>query len=158
MKKKLLIIISILLFIIILLIYTYKLNNKFYLTKKYYDNYQYKVINHKKVEKMISNNDSFVLFTNNDFCIFKVPCDNIFKSVFKDSNMTLFYIRFDEFKKTSLYKKVNYAPSVLLINNGQLITYLDPDSDSDSKVYQSKKEFRKWLEKYIYLNEKDNLK
>ena len=107
---------------------------------------------------MISNNDSFVLFTNNDFCIFKVPCDNIFKSVFKDNNMTLFYIRFDEFKKTSLYKKVNYAPSVLLINKGQLITYLDPNSDSDSKVYQSKKEFRKWLEKYIYLNEKDNLK
>lgn len=154
MKKKLLIIISILLLIIFIYI-IYKLNSKFYLNNKYYNNYQYKVVNSKEVEKMLSTNDSFVLFTNNDFCIFKVPCDNIFKSVFKDNNMILFYIRFDEFKKTSLYEKVNYAPSVLLINHGKLVSYLNPNSDRDMNVYQDENKFKKWLEKYIYLK-KDN--
>ena len=57
----------------------------------------------------------------------------------------------DDFKKIELYKEVKYAPSVIIINKGKIVTYLDAESDNDSVKYHDENEFEKWISKYIYL-------
>ena len=52
-------------------------------------------------------------------------------------------------KKTYLYKKVKYAPSVIIVKKQKIIAYLDAEKDEDMDKYQDEKEFEKWLKKYI---------
>ena len=58
----------------------------------------------------------------------------------------------DEFKKTSYYKTVKYAASVLIIRDGKIVTYLDAEKNSDIEKYQDVEKFTEWVEKYIYFN------
>ena len=43
-------------------------------------------------------------------------------------------IKFEYFKKTKLYKKIKYAPSVIIVNNGKIIDYLDSNKNEDLTV------------------------
>ncbi len=58
---------------------------------------------------------------------------------------------FDEMKESYLYKKVKYAPSVIIIKKGKIIAYLDADKNADLDKYQNEKVFEKWIKNYIYL-------
>ena len=94
---------------------------------------------------------SFILFTYNPYCSLKIPCDKIFEEYAKNKNITILTIPFDKFKKTEYYKTVKYAPSVIIINKGKIITYLDAEKDKDIKLYQDTNKFGNWIEKYIKL-------
>ena len=108
---------------------------------------------HKAQDFMIrqfeDNKENFILYTYNNFCTFKVPCDEIFNESIKELNITILKIPFDEFKTTSLYNEVNYAPSVILIKEGKIIEYIDPEKNDDLSKYQDKKEFISWIKEYI---------
>ena len=93
--------------------------------------------------------ENFILYTYNNFCTFKVSCDEIFNESIKELNITILKIPFDEFKTTSLYNEVNYAPSVILIKEGKIIEYIDPEKNDDLSKYQDKKEFISWIKEYI---------
>ena len=54
-------------------------------------------------------------------------------------------------KKTFISDTVKFAPSVVIINNGKIITYLDAESDADYEIYQDETKFDNWLNNYIYL-------
>ena len=96
-------------------------------------------------------NENYVLYTYNSYCSFQVPCDKIFEEIMKKYKIDFLSIPFEEFKNTSIYKKVKYAPSVIIVNNGKVNAYLNAESDEDLNKYQSASEFESWLEKYIYL-------
>ena len=59
---------------------------------------------------------------------------------------------FDDFKKTTFHKKIKYAPSVLVVNKGKIIAYLDANSDDDLEKYQDVNKFEDWISKYIYFS------
>ena len=63
-------------------------------------------------------------------------------------------IPFDEFKKTDFYKSVKYAPSVIIIENGNIISYLDANSDIDLEKYQDVNKFEEWLNNYVNFSKK----
>ena len=94
--------------------------------------------------------DSYVLYTYNNYCNLAIPCDQIFTSFMAKYNISFVSIQFEEFKKTDYYKKVKYAPSIIVIKKGEIVTYLDADSDEDLDKYQDVTAFETWLEKYIY--------
>ena len=62
-------------------------------------------------------------------------------------------IPFEKFKKTSYYYQVRFGPSILIIKEGRIVAYLDPNKDSDLEKYQNEKAFEEWINKYIYLEE-----
>lgn len=143
MKNVLLVIISIFLLT--------SCNNKFNLSSKYYENSEY--INITKNELNNIENENFLLFVYNNYCSLKIPCDTIFKSVMDKYNFSINQITFEDFKDTKYYKKVKYAPSIIIIKNGKVISYLDANSDNDLSKYQDENDFENWLSKYIYLKE-----
>ena len=127
-------------------------NKKFYLTEKYYNNGDF--IDVTSAE--IPYNESYILYTYNNFCVLPVHCETIFKKVMENNKLDMLSIPFDDFKKTSLYKEVKYAPSIIIIKDGEVVSYLDANSDSDLEKYQDITKFEEWLKEYIYLEKATN--
>lgn len=144
MIKK--IILSILLVIIITSCSINKEIKKFSLNDKYYNNAGFVAIQSEELPKK----DSYILYTYNNYCLLAIPCDTIFTAFMEKYNISFVSIPFEEFKKTSYYKTVKYAPSIIIIKKGKIIAYLDADSDEDLAKYQDVNEFESWLDKYIY--------
>lgn len=137
--------------ILIILSVLYVTNNhKVYLTEKYYKKGNYIEVNSEKIESL--KKETYILYTYNSYCNLKIPCETIFKKTMEKYKIDFLSTPFAEFKKTSFYKKVNYAPSVLIVSKGKIISYLDANKDSDLEKYQDEKAFEKWLQKYIKLS------
>ena len=126
-----------------------KENSKFYLNDEYYNAGKLVDIDSKELTNILKSNDSFILFTFNPYCNFKVSCENVVENFSKNNNITVFKIPFEEFKSTKLYNTIKYAPSIILINKGKIETYLDPNKDEDSIKYQEEKALKDYIEMYI---------
>ena len=61
-------------------------------------------------------------------------------------------ISFDEFKNTGFYKKVKYAPSIIIVKEGKIVAYLDPNSDDDFDKYQDATKLEEWIKEYVELS------
>lgn len=126
-----------------------KENSKFYLNDEYYNAGKLVDIDSKELTNILKSNDSFILFTYNPYCNFKVSCENVVENFSKNNNITIFKIPFEEFKSTKLYNTIKYAPSIILINKGKIETYLDPNKDEDSIKYQEEKALKDYIEMYV---------
>ena len=136
--------------------YIYRDKEKFYLEDTYYNKGGLKDTTIKEVNNLIKNKKSFILFTYNDFCSFSVPCDSVFEESSNKLNIEILQIPYRDFKKTVLNKKLEYGPSVLIINKGKIVKYLDAEKDNDKELYQDTKKFNSWLQKYIYTQKEEN--
>lgn len=123
---------------------------KFYLAKDYYSEGGFISVNEKDLEKLDSSN--YVLFTYNNYCNLPIPCEEIFESFMDKYEIRFLSIPFEDFKNTSFYNKVKYAPSIIIVKNGKVIAHLDANSDDDLNKYQDVDLFSEWIKKYIYLS------
>ena len=125
---------------------------KFYLDSDYYKDGEFIDLSSKELKKIKSKN--YILYTYNSYCTFTVPCENVFKGYMNKYHIDFVSIPFEEFKKTSFYKTVSYGPSILIIKDGKIITYLDAEDDEDIPKYQNLSKFENWINKYIYTEKK----
>jgi hypothetical protein len=121
---------------------------RFYLSDKYYHTGEFVKVDNKSLEKL--NKENFILFTYNPYCNLPISCEKIFEEFMKKYNIDFISISFSDFKETSYYDNVKYAPSVMIIKEGEVIDYLDANDDKDLQKYQDAKEFEKWLDNYVY--------
>lgn len=152
MLKK---IILITLFIPLLFGCTKKINQndnikRIYLSDKFYNKGEF--IEIKNIDLNSLSNNTYILFTYNNYCTLPIPCEDIFKKFMSTYKIDFLSIPFSEYKNSIFYDKVKYAPSILIIKDNQIIAYLDANSDSDLNKYQEVEEFSKWLDKYIYFS------
>ena len=124
---------------------------RIYLTDSYYNKGEFIEVN----DLTNLDNDTYVVFAYNNFCNFSVPCDKIFESFMTKYNIDFIKIPFDKFKETYLYNEVKYAPSIIVVSDRKVITYLDANKDEDLDKYQDEKAFEKWLNNYIYFTKKN---
>ena len=124
-------------------------NKKIYLSNEFYSEGNFKEINNDSINQY--NNKTYLLFTYNNYCSLPIPCDKIFLEVAKKNNISILSMPFSEFKKTVFYDTVKYAPSIIIVDEGKVIKYLDANKDEDLEKYQDVDKFEKWLNEYIYL-------
>lgn len=124
-------------------------SSKFSIEKEYYKDSKYIDVNSEDIKKLKENKKSFIVFTYNNYCMLEIPCDEIFKKVMNKYNISFLYLPYEEMKNTFIYDKVKLAPSVILIKEGEIVAYLDAESDEDLLKYQDTEEFEKWLTSYI---------
>lgn len=148
-NKNIFIIIGIIVLITIIIFLNFNLKSKINLSEQYYQYGTIKDITKEELLTKINNKENFILFTNNNFCTFKISCEEIFKESVQELNITILKIPFDEFKTTKLHDTIKFAPSVIIIKEGKIIEYLDPEKNDDLSKYQDKKEFTSWIKEYI---------
>ena len=156
MLKKILLLVFIMVAFISLTGCTKKINQndnikRIYLSDKYYNKGEFIEVKNNDLKKL--ENDTYILFTYNNYCTLPIPCENIFKEFMKTYQIDFLSIPFSEFKESDFYESVKYAPSILIIQNNKIIAYLDANSDSDLAKYQDVLEFSKWLDKYVYFKQ-----
>lgn len=137
------------LLVIILIIVSFNINGKKEIVKINIGEENRKTeiidIDTTNLNKMIKDKKTFVLFTYNNYCSFTVPCDMIIETTMKNLNLKLYEIPFTDYKNSSIYSKVKYAPSVIIIQDGEVKYYLDANDDNDTKYYQDVNELTNWL-------------
>lgn len=122
-------------------------DKKIVLDKSFYNNGEYIDVISEDLNNSSYNN--YVLFVYNNFCSLPIPCQNVFKEFMEKYKIDFLSINIDEYKKCKYYEKVNYAPSILIISNKEVIAYLDAESDSDLEKYQDVSKFEEWIGNYI---------
>ena len=114
-------------------------NSKIYLNNKYYNKGKFIKVDKNDLNNI--KNGNYILYTYNNYCSLPVSCEKVFQEFMSKYKIDFLSIPFDEFKKTDFYKSVKYAPSVIIIENGNIISYLDANSDIDLEKYQDVNKF-----------------
>lgn len=122
---------------------------KIFYRKEYYQESKFINVKNEDIEKLKEDKKSFIVFAYNNYCLLEIPCDEIFKKVMDKYNISFLYLPYEEMKKTFIYDDVKLAPSVILIKEGKVVTYLNTESNDDLPKYQDADEFEKWLTSYI---------
>ena len=154
MEEKIVILLIFLIAIFIFVFYNRRktIPEKIYLSESYYEKIgEFIEIDFQELET--KKKENFILYTYNSYCSLPIPCDKIFKEFVEEYHINFLAISFSEFRKTSFYSQVRYAPSILIIQNQKIIAYLDANLEEDKEKYQDMEKLKDWLEKYIYLNE-----
>lgn len=120
---------------------------KIVLESKYYGDSKLIEIDSDLFKKI--SNENYILYIYNNYCNLEVPCENIFKDYMDKYKISFLSMPFEEFKNTKFYKTIKYAPSVIIVRNGDIVSYLKSDSDEDLDKYQDVNEFSKWINSYI---------
>lgn len=126
-------------------------NKKIILADQYYATGGFLKSTSNEVKELLKKQESFLLFTYNNFCNMSVSCETIFEEFMKESNVRMYSIPFKDFRETPLYDTVKYAPSIIIIKKGKILTYLDANSDEDLKLYQNVTEFTNWIKQYVVI-------
>ena len=142
---------KIILLLVIFLLVGCSNNKEFYLTDKYYNKGDFIEVK----ESDLKSDETYLLYTFNNFCALPVHCENIFKQVMEKYKIDILSMPFDRFKNTTYHQEIKYAPSIIIIRNGEIVSYLDANLDKDLEKYQNPTKFEEWLKEYIYL-EKSN--
>lgn len=159
LNKKILWIIPILLLISIIIGIIVIRNipeKKFYLEDKYYGGSDFIEIKTSDLEKLIDDKESFALFVYQPACVTSANFEQILKDFSNSNNIEIYKIAFSDIKDTSLSKYIKYYPSFVIFNKGNMVSYLDANSDTDLKYYESKDEFQKWFTSFVLLKDTDN--
>ena len=154
MRKKAYLILGICIIVLlaILLVFVLNKDSKFYLDDIHYSTSERFIsIESDDLSKLMEDKKSFVIFTYLPYCTFSIPCDVIFETFLNENDMSFYSIPYDKLSEVKYFDEVKYAPSVILVNKGVIVEYLDANSDNDLKKYQDAKEFSSWIEKYVYL-------
>ena len=153
MKKIIIILVSLIIFIVALVcLFTLNKDKKFLLEDIHYNTEERFIkIDGKELNKLMNDKKSFVVFTYLPYCTFSVPCDVIFETFLNRNNMSFYEIPYDEFTEVKKFKDIKYAPSIVIVKDGKVVTYLDANSDDDIEKYQNADTFSDWVTKYIKL-------
>ena len=69
----------------------------------------------------------------------------------KDHTLEIYSISILETEGTSIRENVQYAPSMVLYKDGEVVAALDSTSNDDRLALTTTDGFNKWLDEYIYL-------
>ncbi len=141
------------LIICILIIFTTgcnKTNEKITIDKKYYNTGEFINVSNDKLSTL--DKENYILYSYNSYCAFQVPCEDVFKEFMSKYKIDFLSISFKEFKKNKFYKKIKYAPSIIIIKKGNIVAYLDPNSDDDIDKYQDANKLEEWIKEYVEIS------
>lgn len=100
-------------------------------------------------EKLISEKKSFVIFVDQKGCTTADRLREYIKKYISEKKIDAYKMMFPEVKESSLHEYVKYYPSVVVVGNGKIRTYLRADSDDDVDEYNDYEVFKNWLEQTI---------
>ena len=124
-------------------------NQKFKLDDDQFGSSEFVRISGEEYEKLKEEKKSFLVFVDQDGCITADGLEKISKETMDEKNLKVYEIMFADARETSMFEKVKYYPSFVIIKNGEIVSWLKADADEDVERYKNKTEFNLWLDKYI---------
>ena len=113
-----------------------------------------------QINQMLNNKESFVISVfPSDLCYADTGGEasllNNMRTLAENNNLYYYNIGLWIYKKTDLYKRVKYAPTVIIVIKGEVKAYIDAENDDHIKYSNSPDEFTKWFESNVHVKSKD---
>lgn len=124
-------------------------NSKFRLDEEYYGKSEKVSISKDEYEKLISKKKSFVVMTDNNKCIATSNMSGFMSEMPADRQFKYYRLAWPEALESSLHEKVKFAPSIAIIHNGEVVAFLDAESEKDEPAYNGANALQAWFERYI---------
>jgi len=107
------------------------------------------LLDSEEYEQMIAEKRSFLVMVSQPGCIRTDDMSTWFLEYPKEMQFKYYSMGWAHAKETSLHNYVKYAPSIAVIRSGEVIAWLDADSEEDSQYFGDPEELKTWLKKYI---------
>ena len=124
-------------------------NVKIRLEDKYYKRSEFIDIDHSKVEDLIKSKENFVVFIYQPMCTMSSDFEKLLDEYMDIRKISIYKMSFTDMKKTSLKDIVKFYPSFIIFKDGEVVDFLDADSDEDTNNYKILKAFKEWFEGYV---------
>lgn len=124
-------------------------NGKIKLEDKYYKRSKFIDVDHSKVNDLIKSKESFVVFIYQPMCTMSSEFEELLDEYMDIRKISIYKMSFSDMKKTSLKDTVRFYPSFIIFKDGEVVDFLDADSDEDTNRYKILKAFKEWIESYI---------
>ena len=143
MKKKIMTF-----FLLIILVLTSCKVKSFRLEEKYYvdKGNGYIIEDNDAFYNAIENKESLIVKITGLVCLLNDFSDNVNKYA-KENGVIIYSIIGT--KDNDFFKEIEYYPSLVLINKGKIIKYLDASSNEDEIYYSNYESLEKWINSYI---------
>ncbi len=107
----------------------------------------YEIISETKLNKMIDNEENFLLFVYQEGCYGCRLFKPILESAIKERHLKVYAVEIWSLSRDhSLTDIIEYTPTIVLYEKGEVETYSDPDKNSS--YFGSKDGFLSFLDKY----------
>lgn len=156
MKKKNYVLLSLLLLSIIIaliiLIINKKNNSLIILEDNDYKKGELVTLDKETINKKQKNKENFIVYIHiPGLCTSEIPFDPIVNNLIKKEKITIYSLPYNVLKETELNDDIKYSPSLAIIKDGKLKTFLDANSEKDFEYYSSLDGLTKWLKSYVYI-------
>lgn len=139
------VVVSVILFFVGMMIAdkSFKLEDKYYGEAKYID------LDKSKLDKLIKDKESFVVFVYQPMCAASSALEGVVTTTMNTYELSFYKISFSDMKETVLGGTVKYYPSVIIYEEGEIVDYLDANSGEDTKIYKKFENFIEWFTDYV---------
>ena len=124
-------------------------NGKIKLEDKYYKRSEFIDADPSKVNDLIKSKESFVVFIYQPMCTMSSEFEELLDEYMDIRKISIYKMSFSDMKKTSLKDTVRLYPSFIIFKDGEVVDFLDADSDEDTSRYKLVKSFKEWFESYV---------
>lgn len=131
------------------LIITALSNQKFPLDSDQLGSTEYIDITGEEYEKLLNEKKSFLVFVDQSGCITAEGLRKNLEEIQKEKNFKVYRIMFSDARETSMSEYVKFYPSLVIVGQGEIKSWLKADSDEDTERYKTKVDLEDWLNKYI---------
>ena len=103
-------------------------------------------------EKLIAEQKSFVIMVDKANCYTTADMRKRMTEFPQDMQFKYYRIMWSDAKESSLHEHVKFVPSVAIVKKGQVVDFLDADSDEDTAKYNEAQALQDWIRSYIIFN------
>ena len=121
----------------------------FRLDEEYYGQSEAIDIDKEAYERLIAEKKSFVVMVDKPECFTTANMRQWLTEFPDDIQFKYYRIMWGEAKDSSLHGKIKFVPAVALIHNGEVVDYLDADSDEDAPMYNDAGALQNWIREHI---------
>lgn len=117
----------------------------FRLDPQYYGQSNITEINIDEVKSLIDQRASFVLFAYQSSCSTSDAFKTVLEAFAQQYSVSLLATSFTALRQAQLVDGLKYYPSAIIYHDGQVVNFLDANSDADLPAYESVDGFAQWL-------------
>ena len=108
----------------------------------------YETISMAELKTKITDKDSFVLYVFSPTCGGCAMFKPIIESVISSEDLIIYAIEYNNIEKGHELKSLQYTPSIVVYNKGELFISTDPDKNEE--YFKNDEGFKTFLNKYTY--------
>lgn len=117
---------------------------KITLDAEYLGNFEVRPLSIETFNNLIRDKKSFVVISYLPGCTAKML--SLASRFAEENQITIYYMNFSDLRNTTLHDKIKYSPTVAVISKGELVDFLDSNSNEDTKKYNDYDAFSAWLQ------------